>query len=478
MLKFDYDIKKRKAIVIGNSDEFNALRDNFSIANPVAHILRKRNKFIPSRNYAITPTGQFDIGLFYEIEKYLITNQIVNIEITDNFKSQYTVGYELNQLEFPLKLELRDYQKTIITECIKNGRGIAVLGTGGGKTLVIATLIENFKKLKHKLKCLVIVPDIGLVEQTYKEFLEYAPTFSVSKWSGNNELNIASDVIIANSKILLSRFDENEWVKYVDLLIVDECHKINHGSEIGKIVNKIATSNKFGFTGTLPPNKLDYWSVLGKFGAVIFEKTSHELREENYLTDVEVKICHIEYKTKLKKVKTLNTTENYMNELEFIKNNSFRQDILRQICIKFNKNILIMVNHIEHGEKLQAYLTENIQGRDVFFIQGSVDIEDRENVKHTMENKDNIICIAMSSIFSTGVNIKNIHMIIFAAGGKALIRTVQSIGRGLRLHPTKTKLVIIDIADNLYYGMQHAEDRKEIYSKEKIKYKTYLFNEK
>ena len=84
----------------------------------------------------------------------------------------------------------------------------------------------------------------------------------------------------------------------------------------------------------------------------------------------------------------------------------------------------------------------------------------------------------MSSIFSTGVNIKNIHMIIFAAGGKALIRTVQSIGRGLRLHPTKTKLVIIDIADNLYYGMQHAEDRKEIYSKEKIKYKTYLFNEK
>ena len=84
----------------------------------------------------------------------------------------------------------------------------------------------------------------------------------------------------------------------------------------------------------------------------------------------------------------------------------------------------------------------------------------------------------MSSIFSTGINIKNIHMIVFAAGGKALIRTVQSIGRGLRLHPTKTKLVIIDIADNLYYGAQHAEERKEIYDKEQIKYKNYLFNEK
>lgn len=137
-----------------------------------------------------------------------------------------------------------------------------------------------------------------------------------------------------------------------------------------------------------------------------------------------------------------------------------------------------MVNHIEHGEKLQSYLLENIKNREIFFIQGSVDVEDREKVKHVMENKNNIICIAMSSIFSTGVNIKNIHMIVFAAGGKALIRTVQSIGRGLRLHPTKTKLVIIDIADNLYYGTQHAENRKEIYNKEKIKCKYYLFNEK
>ena len=478
MLKFDYDNKKSKAIVTGNIDMFNALRSNFSIANPIAHILRKRNKFVQSRHYAITPTGQFEIGLFFEIEKYLVTNQIVDIEITPSFQSHYNVGYKDNKLELSLNLNLRDYQQTMVTECIKNGRGVAVLGTGGGKTLVTATLINNFKRLKHKLKCLVIVPDIGLVEQSYNDFISYNVPFTVSKWSGNNELDISSDVIIANSKILLSRFEENEWVKYVDLLIVDECHKINHGSEIGKIVNKINTANKFGVTGTLPPNKLDYWSVLGKFGAIVYEKNSHELREEKYLADVEVKICQINYKTVLKRIKTLNTTENYMNELEFIKNNNFRQDILKQICGQFNKNVLIMVNHIEHGEKLQAYLSENIKDRDVFFIQGSVEVEDREKAKQIIENNNNVICVAMSSIFSTGINIKNIHMIVFAAGGKALIRTVQSIGRGLRLHPTKTKLVIIDIADNLYYGAQHAEERKEIYDKEQIKYKNYLFNEK
>ena len=87
-----------------------------------------------------------------------------------------------------------------------------------------------------------------------------------------------------------------------------------------------------------------------------------------------------------------------------------------------------------------------------------------------METNNNVICIAMSSIFSTGVNIKNIHMIMFAAGGKSFIRTIQSIGRGLRLHESKNKLLIIDLCDQLKYGIRHGDKRKEIYSLEKIGY--------
>ena len=87
-----------------------------------------------------------------------------------------------------------------------------------------------------------------------------------------------------------------------------------------------------------------------------------------------------------------------------------------------------------------------------------------------MEVQQNVICVAISAIFSTGINIKNIHMIIFAAGGKSFIRTVQSIGRGLRLHENKVNLKIIDISDNLKYGKQHSDARIKIYDKEKIKY--------
>jgi type I site-specific restriction endonuclease len=85
-----------------------------------------------------------------------------------------------------------------------------------------------------------------------------------------------------------------------------------------------------------------------------------------------------------------------------------------------------------------------------------------------MEKNTNMVCIAMSSIFSTGINIKNLHNILFVSGGKSFIRIVQGIGRGLRLHENKEKLVIIDIYDNLKYSEDHALERKSIYIDEEI----------
>ena len=118
---------------------------------------------------------------------------------------------------------------------------------------------------------------------------------------------------------------------------------------------------------------------------------------------------------------------------------------------------------------LSEYLTQ-CENKQIYFIRGEVEVETREDIKRIMEKDNNVICVAMSSIFSTGVNIKNLHNIIFAAGGKSFIRTVQSVGRGLRKHASKNKLLIFDICDNLRYGLRHCEKRKDIYETEKIKY--------
>ena len=134
-----------------------------------------------------------------------------------------------------------------------------------------------------------------------------------------------------------------------------------------------------------------------------------------------------------------------------------------------------MIDRIQHGLDLQKVLEKNCENKKVFFIRGEVEVESRNEIRKIMENANNVVCIAISSIFATGIDIKNLHNIILANAGKAKIRLLQSIGRGLRLHPSKEKLMLIDLADQLYYGKKHFDKRIEIYNKQQIETKTTTY---
>tara|TARA_R110000803_G_scaffold135362_2_gene202374 strand:- start:3287 stop:4711 length:1425 start_codon:yes stop_codon:yes gene_type:complete len=467
----NFDIVKssgRLKFTCSDTSLFEKIRENFSVENTAARFARRYSRFAPRRKYAITVTGACELGLYWLIRQYLIQEQInIDVNITDNLKSVLNVGYN-NPLYKNFAFELREYQEDVIKKSLKLGRGTCVLGTGAGKTFTTAALIENYFqhcKDKDTFKCIVLVPDLGLVTQTYDEFINCGTTFKLTKWTGKMKPDLTANVVICNIGIVQSRFEESDWMKYVDLLIVDECHKIKSGNKISKIISKILTPNKYGFTGTLPEDNLDKWSIIGKLGPVIYEKSSYELRVEDYLANVEIKIINISYKHS----PVYDGVNGYRAELDFIYESDRRNLFLQKLLTKLDNNSLILVNHIKHGEALLDHL-QSISGKEVYFIRGEVDVEERDKIKKIMERKSNVICIAISAIFSTGVNIKNIHNIIFAAGGKSFIRTVQSIGRGLRKHASKDKLVIFDICDKLKYGIRHSDRRKQIYDKEKIKY--------
>ena len=465
MLTFDYNPSTRKLLLkTEDLDLFNRVREHFSIENDAARYGRRYGRYIPRRKYAITGAGACEVGLYWEIKKYL---DKVDTTVSDKLQKVLKVGKDI-ELYKDFAFDLREYQEDVVNKALKIGRGTCVLGTGAGKTFATAALIENYfrdSKDRDTFKCIVLVPDLGLVTQTYDEFLNCGTTFKLTKWTGKTKPDLTANVIICNIGIVQSRFEHNDWLKHIDLLIVDECHKIKASNKISKIVSRIRTPNKYGFTGTLPENNLDKWSIIGKLGPVIYEKTSYELRLEDYLANVAVKVLNLEYNT----VPRYDTDDNYRGELDFIYESPFRNEFLTKLCDKLDNNTLILVNHIKHGELLKEYLNA-LTNKQVYFIRGEVDVEKRDEIKKIMEIDTNVVCVAISAIFSTGINIKNLHNIIFASGGKSFIRTVQSIGRGLRKHNLKSKLIIFDVCDRLRYGIRHCEKRKDIYKKEKIKF--------
>lgn len=476
-IKIDWDSTRRQGIISG--DYFSEIREHFSVQNEAARFARMRGRFIPSRKYVITPAGRFEIGLVDEIEKYIAQNQFdVEVIKTDEF-CKHANPTTHDQSPPSLNLKLRDYQQSIYNRCVDCGRGVVVLATAGGKTLTIASLLESFFKEDNNFKCALVVPDLGLVTQTYNDFAEYGVTFTVSKWTGSNELNLGTNVVICNMGILQSSKSDTDWLKYVDVCIVDEVHKLRRGNKINKLFKRVRTSNRFGFTGTMPEELIDQWNIIGHIGPVIYEKDSYALRQDNYISDAKVQILNLKYdKQPDYPTQINNPSERYRYEIDFIMSNSFRNKIISDLCKKFKNNSLIMVDYIEHGQVLHQFIQQRNPDKKCYFIRGDVDIESREKVKQLMEEQDNIIVIAISKIFSTGINIKNLHYIVFGSGGKAKIKIIQSIGRGLRLHKSKSVLIIIDIGDDLQYGRQHLQKRISFYQKESIKYGIQTITEK
>lgn len=472
MINFEYFPNRGQCrLITTDSNIFQEIREYFSVKNTNAFFMKRSGvRFVKDRLYAMTPTGLFQPGMFFEIYKYVIDNYKDVIHFDDKIKQVIKPSLASNAEPYDsLKLKLRDYQHQTVDQAIKFGRGIIKVGTGGGKTLTIASLISTFSTLNSKLKALLIVPDLTLVDQTYTDFLSYEVPFKATRWTGSIEPDITANVIIANIGILQSRFEDFPWLVNVDMLVIDECHKLKKGNEVCKLISKIKTNHKYGLTGTLPDNKVDEWNIIGLIGPVFYEKSSHDLRLEGYLTNVEVRVLNIRYKNRVTYTQGINK---FRTELDYIYNSSFRNEVIKVVCQKCSNNILILVNHLVHGNILHKFLSEKLPDRKVYFMRGEVEVEDRVKVIAEMEKNDNIVCVAISAIFSTGVNVKNLHMVVFASGGKSFIRTIQSIGRGLRLNPNKEKLIIVDVADVLDYSSEHAARRQQIYTQEKIEYKT------
>ena len=263
--------------------------------------------------------------------------------------------------------------------------------------------------------------------------------------------------------------DNNNY--FANNILVSNCHKLKQGNKVNKIVDQITAKYRFGLTGTMPDTKIDEWNILGKLGKVIYKKQSIDLRDQNYISQVHVAVLKVNYwdLPTFTKPSATNPTAGYEEEIQFLQNSEFRNNLITKIVNGVDKNTLIMVDRIIHGEILLLTLTKNTK-KKVYFVHGDIEIEERENIRRLMEEEDDIICVAISKIFSTGINIKNLHNIVFASIGKAKIKIIQSIGRSLRKHASKKRATIFDIGDNLRYGNAHLAERIELYNEEQIPY--------
>ena len=174
----------------------------------------------------------------------------------------------------------------------------------------------------------------------------------------------------------------------------------------------------------------------------------------------------------------------YQDEIDYLVSSKSRNNFIKNLALKLKGNTLVLFQLVEkHGKDLHKLIEDNAENnRKVFYIYGGVETEEREKARAIVEKETNAIIVASYGTFSTGINIKNLHNIIFASPSKSRIRNLQSIGRGLRLGDNKVNATLYDIADDMQYKskenftLKHFQERINIYTEEEFDYEIHNIN--
>lgn len=470
-----------KSLILKTTEQLlEMIRNYFSVEKKrVDH----NDPFAATRDYAITLGGSFHVGLLQEVKDFLIENSIP-FTVSPDAEKRFSTPIMVDSIEPVNGIEYRDYQEETIKKMLSTGRGIAELPTSAGKTAVMAGFCKTYRKHRNG-KILILVPNNLLLYQAKKDFEDFGVE-GVSLFSGEtkDDTDWSCPIIIASYMMITQKKKTKEplvakrpykWLKKFkkfDVVIVDEVHQLsNKDNSILKFVANCETTNKFGMTGTVPDDLIPRWTVVGRVGPVIYKKSSAELREVGFITQVRIKIFEFPHQyVPMAVTKDDPPTKAYTDEKEYLMNNKKRNSYLVQICQKAQNNVLVIVDRIEHGEILESYLNKHCSDKIIYFAWGKTPSEEREEIKRMMENNDNIVCVAIAKLFSTGVSIKNLPWVILTGIGKSKIQLLQTIGRALRLHDNKKIATIFDMADDTHYSYTHLLQRIEYYEREKIDY--------
>jgi len=374
-------------------------------------------------------------------------------------------------------IEIRDYQIEAVYKAISDGRRLLLSPTGSGKSLIIYCLLRWH--LKFNRRQIILVPTTSLVEQMYSDFQDYS---SINGWKASNhchriygghEKSNEFDVVISTWQSLY-KLPKNFFEDF-QTIYGDEAHLFKAKS-LTSILNKCTNSPyRIGTTGTLDGTKTHKLVLEGIFGPVLKVTTTKQLISEKTLADLKIFNIILEYSDEIKKSVKGNS---YQEEMDFLVQHEPRNRFIRNLALKQDKNTLVLFQYVEkHGKILFEMIKEKEPNRKVFFVYGGTDAEQREKIRGLTEKETDAIIVASYGTFSTGINIKNLHNIIFASPSKSRIRNLQSIGRGLRTNDNKDSCTLYDIGDDLTwkskknYTLLHMIERIKIYNDEHFNYK-------
>ena len=362
----------------------------------------------------------------------------------------------------------REYQIDGVYDALRHNRRLLISPTASGKSLMIYALVRFYTAKKQSI--LIVVPTTSLVEQMYKDFEDYgwdARAYCHKIYAGrekDTEMSVTITTWQSIYKLPKTFFED------YNVIIGDEAHLFKSKSLVSIMTHLHHAKYRFGFTGTLDDTQTHKWVLEGLFGPAYKITRTAELMEKGHVSKLDIMCLVLKHAPQ--------KFDTYEDEIQYLIQHDRRNKFICNLAKDLKGNTLILYSRVAtHGEVIFNLLNNVVdENRKVFFVHGGVDAEERERIRDITEREENAIIVASYGTFSTGINIRNLHNVIFASPSKSRVRNLQSIGRVLRKGKNKTKAMLYDIGDDCTknerknYTLNHLIERIKIYNEEKFNY--------
>ena len=353
-------------------------------------------------------------------------------------------------------IRLRDDQVHVVNSFLENPQALQEVATGAGKTIMTATLSKICEKYGRTI---TIVPNKSLVEQTEEDFVNVGLDVGVY-YGDRKDLNKTHTICTWQSLNILDKKTKNgeadlitlaEFLEGVSTIIIDEVHQAK-----ADVLKNLLTQNlrnapiRWGLTGTVPKDDLEFESIRCSLGNVINRVSAYDLQQKGVLSS-----CHVNI------IQTQEWKEfgSYPEELKYLVTDEDRMSWMARLIqgISETGNTLVLVDRIESGKFLQNELPDSV------FVSGAVKTKDRKEEYNEIATNDNKIIVATYGVAAVGINIPRIFNLVLVEPGKSFVRVIQSIGRGIRKAEDKDFVQIWDLTANTKYAKRHLTERKKFY---------------
>lgn len=322
---------------------------------------------------------------------------------------------------------------------------LLVLPTGTGKTEIFIEDIVRLKKDSPQLKALIIVPTRKLREQTLARLKLRLP----QQYQGGCSQNILDDNsadFFVQTAAYLHRHYYKIKADYFNYIVVDEAH---HAVARGlrNILEHFIPEHLLGVTAT--PDRFDQQPLEDLFGEYEPQMSLEDAIREGLVPPV--RCFRVKSNIDLTEVR-FNGKEYVKNDLQSILLIPSRDQLIADLLSKYfsgefsDKQGVIFCVDIKHANRMAALL------RSEGFSATAVNGKDRKTALQAQEDYDsgNIRFLCACDLLTEGWDAPQTSLLIMARPTFSKVLYAQQLGRGLRNHPGKEALYVIDVVDN--YG--------------------------